>query len=299
MIHMYAVPHSIASLPHSAPVGIGNMAYVTNTEIDNSGTLRAIHSHEDITEIGLVYQGNGVHLIDGALYHIKPGDLLLYNTKVLHQDIASSDEPMRFFLCGVTGLHLDGLRPGSIVPNPSGGSCHVESGVYFDFILNGFHMLEYSLKKQQSNVSEMAHGFLYALIAIIRGLTEQVHCTAKGEAHSPDLSLAEEMRQYINLNYASNFTLNDLAQRFHINRFYASHVFSETFGTSPMQYRTRRRIGEAQSLLTSTDCTITYISSIVGYDDPNRFSQVFSQIVGMSPSKYRDLSVRSPQPFRK
>lgn len=160
MIHMYAVPHSIASLPHSAPVGIGNMAYVTNTEIDNSGTLRAIHSHEDITEIGLVYQGNGVHLIDGALYHSKPGDLLLYNTKVLHQDIASSDEPMRFFLCGVTGLHLDGLRPGSIVPNPSGGSCHVESGVYFDFILNGFHMLEYSLKKQQSNVSEMAHGFL-------------------------------------------------------------------------------------------------------------------------------------------
>ena len=184
-----------------------------------------------------------MHLIDGVLYHSKPGDLLFYNTKVLHQDIASSDEPMRFFLCGVTGLHLNGLRPGSIVPNPSEGSCQVESGLYFDFILNGFHMLEYSLKNQQSNVSEMAHGFLYALIAIIRGLTEQVHYTAKGEAYSSDLSLAEEMRQYINLNYASNFTLNDLAQRFHINRFYASHVFFVAFGTSPMQYRTRRRIG--------------------------------------------------------
>ena len=43
MIHMYAVPHSITSLPHSSPMGIGNMAYVTNTEIDNSGKNAARH----------------------------------------------------------------------------------------------------------------------------------------------------------------------------------------------------------------------------------------------------------------
>lgn len=66
-----------------------------------------------------------------------------------------------------------------------------------------------------------------------------------------------------------------------------------------MQYRTRRRIGEAQSLLTSSDFNITYIASVVGYDDPNRFSQVFTKMVGMSPSKYRELSVRSQQPFKR
>ena len=62
-----------------------------------------------------------------------------------------------------------------------------------------------------------------------------------------------------------------------------------------IRYRTLRRIGEAQSLLTDTDSSITYIASLIGYDDPNQFSQAFANIVGMPPSKYRELSV---WPFR-
>lgn len=62
-----------------------------------------------------------------------------------------------------------------------------------------------------------------------------------------------------------------------------------------VRYRTLRRIGEAQSLLTDTDNSITYIASVIGYDDPNQFSQAFAKVVGMPPSKYRELSV---WPFR-
>ena len=102
-------------------------------------------------------------------------------------------------------------------------------------------------------------------------------------------------RSYVDRNYTRNFSLSELAENLHVNRYYASHTFSSAFGMTIVRYRTLRRIGEAQSLLTDTDNSITYIASVIGYDDPNQFSQAFAKVVGMPPSKYRDLSV---WPFR-
>ncbi|MGM9612096.1 MAG: helix-turn-helix domain-containing protein [Butyricicoccus sp.] len=293
MIHMHAIPAAPAKLYGAEQPRI---VYLTNTEVDNSGKVRAIHSHADLTEIGLVYNGNGVHNIGGREYHSEPGDIILYNTNVLHQDLSGTDGAgMRFFLCGVSGLHIDGLPGGHIAADPS--EYVVKSGPYFEFLLHGFEVMERGLIAQSPQVAAFAQGFLTSLLAVLNDVLAG-HSSPSG-AEQDELSLAEEMRRFIDQNYTQNFSLEELANHFHINRFYAAHVFSDTFNCSPMQYRTRRRVGEAQSLLTSTDCSVTYIASVVGYDDPNRFSQVFSKIVGMPPSKYRDLSVRSQQPFHK
>lgn len=292
MIHMHAIPTNPAAR-HS--IGQPRMTYLTNSEVDHSGKVRAIHSHNDATEIGFIYSGHGVHNIGGREYHSEPGDLLIYPANVLHQDLAGSDGPMRFFLCGIADFQLDGLLPKGMVLDAD--NYLIKSDGYADFILKGFEMSEDSLTNQRPCAAALAQGFLQSLLAMIGNL---MHDTGRRTLILKDenFSLAETMRRYIDQNYTQNFSLEDLAQACHINRFYASHVFSEAFGSSPMQYRTRRRIGEAQSLLISTDFSITYIASIVGYDDPNRFSQVFAKMVGMSPSKYRDLSVRSQQPFK-
>ncbi len=292
MIHMHAIP---ASLPHTADQP--RMAYLTNTEVDASGKVRAIHSHHDITEIGLVYAGQGFHVIDGHEYRSEPGDLILYNTDMLHQDLAlHADAPMRFFLCGISNIRLRSLPLGHIAASPS--DYVVSSGPYFDFLLHGFEAIERGLIEQQPQVATFAQGFLQSLCAIVDHLANSSQ-TMQSHLYPAENSVAEDMRRYIDQNYTQRFTLDELADRFHINRFYAAHLFSDAFNCSPMQYRTRRRIGEAQSLLTSSDFSITYIGSMVGYDDPNRFSQAFSKLVGMPPSKYRDLSVCSQQTLRK
>jgi len=51
----------------------------------------------------------------------------------------------------------------------------------------------------------------------------------------------------------------------------------------------RRRLGEAQTLLISTDLSITSISLAVGYGNPNHFDRMFSKYIGMSPSSYRSF----------
>ena len=130
MVHMYAVPASTAA-PQNA--GQFRMTYLTNTEVDSSGSVRAIHSHAEIAEIALVYDGHGVHNIGHREYYSEPGDLLLYNAGVIHQDLGAREEVSRHYLCGISGLQLEGRLPGMILSDPD---CFLlKSGSYFEFIL--------------------------------------------------------------------------------------------------------------------------------------------------------------------
>ncbi len=290
MIHMHDIPFTRMLAPD-----LPRMRYLSDSEVDQSGRDRAIHSHADLVEIELVCSGHGIHRIGDHQYFSEPGDLLLYNTNVLHQDMAQGEEPMHFYLCGIQGLHWRGNAPGQIARTPE--ECHLKSGKYESFLLHGFNAIEEGLHRGSPHVAELAQGFLQSLLAIVAQLMEDSgHGISNREIRGP--ALAEAIRSYIDQNYLVNFTLDELAEQFHISRYYASHCFSEAFSCSPMQYRTRRRIGEAQSLLTNSEFSITYIASVIGYDDPNRFSQVFSKMVGMPPSRYRDFSVRLPYPVK-
>jgi len=282
---MYAVPASTAAIQNANQF---RMSYLTNTEVDSSGSVRAIHSHAEIAEIALVYDGHGVHNIGHREYHSEPGDILIYNAGVIHQDLGTSEGSSRHYLCGVSGLHLEGQLPGVIISDPN---CFLlKSGAYFDFILKSFEMLERGLRKQSRSIVPMTQGVLQTLLAVISELSAEVEQSAAG-IKPKELSIEDKIRRYVDCNYTRDFSLKELAEELHVSHYYASHVFSKAFGTSPIRYRTLRRVGEAQSLLTSTDESITHIASIVGYDDPNQFSQAFTKIVGMPPSKYRDLSV--------
>lgn len=294
MVHMFSVPAGAVFSPYQNQP---RMIYITNTELDDSGAVRAIHSHKETAEIALVYRGHGVHKIDNRIYNSEPGDLLLYNTGILHQDLSSTgEEPMCFYLCGIRGLQLEGRPSGVLASNPD--SYLIKSKLYSEFLYKGFEMLEHSIQNHpphmSPNISAMAHGFLQSLLAIVAELLNG-YAVSEDSSAAGERSLAEEIRSYVDHNYTRNFSLSELAESLHVNRYYASHMFSSAFGMTIVRYRTLRRIGEAQSLLTDTDSSVTYIASVIGYDDPNQFSQAFAKIVGMPPSKYRELSV---WPFR-
>ena len=92
---------------------------------------------------------------------------------------------------------------------------------------------------------------------------------------------------YIDKNYNENISLKSIAEAVNANQYYLSHIFKEETGFSPMQYVTRRRIGEAQNLLINTQLSITEIAANVGYNNSNYFQNVFKKIVGYTPGSYR------------
>ena len=61
-----------------------------------------------------------------------------------------------------------------------------------------------------------------------------------------------------------------------------------SFGETPIRYVTRRRIERAQDLLRRANLTVTEVCTAVGYASLGSFSSRFLELVGESPSAYRD-----------
>lgn len=69
--------------------------------------------------------------------------------------------------------------------------------------------------------------------------------------------------------------------------------FRAAFGETPHRYVQRRRIERAMFLLRTTDRPITDVCFEVGYGSLGTFGRTFAEIVGESPSAFRD---RGPMP---
>lgn len=259
------------------------VAYISKTEIASEKDVRAVHCHNNIMEIALVYEGRGISVIGNKEYEIGAGDILVYNKDVLHYDKNIPGEALKFHLCGIKNLQMKGRSPGKLL-SESGGY-RVRSDSFYDYLLCGFEMLEDSINKKLKGTQALAKMFVGALLQIV----DMIQANDRKETVQPDFSsdLVADMRKYIDRNYNENFTLEELAEKFNISHYHASRIFLKEIGISPIAYRTRRRIGVAQTLLTNTSYSISEIAGFVGYNYSSRFTSQFTNIIGISPSEYR------------
>ena len=96
-----------------------------------------------------------------------------------------------------------------------------------------------------------------------------------------------EVKSYLDEHYTEKIVLDDLAERFFINKFYMTRIFKETYGTTINNYLISRRITRAKQLLRFTDMTVDEIGNAAGMGDANYFSRMFRKIEGSSPREYR------------
>ena len=82
--------------------------------------------------------------------------------------------------------------------------------------------------------------------------------------------------------------LDAMAGAAQLSRYHFARCFAETYGEPPMRYLTRRRIERAQDLLRSANLTITEVCMLVGFSSLGSFSSRFRELVGESPTEYRN-----------
>ena len=98
-------------------------------------------------------------------------------------------------------------------------------------------------------------------------------------------------RDLIDRGYAEPLALDALAGEAGYSRFHFARAFRTAYGETPRNYLTRRRIERAKALLRSANLSVTEICFLVGFASLGSFSTRFRQLVGRSPSEYRDEAV--------
>ena len=147
------------------------------------------------------------------------------------------------------------------------------------------HLLELMYRGAQGKGCHPEESINHLLCALLL-LTMEV--TSRSIVLPPEEhNLMDAVRSRLDASYDETITLAALAREFHISSFHLAHAFKAAYGYAPLQYITRRRIGEAQTLLITTDLSITRIAEMVGYDTQSYFNLQFTKNVGMPPNKFR------------
>lgn len=97
---------------------------------------------------------------------------------------------------------------------------------------------------------------------------------------------------YIDLHISENPKVSAIAAHFGYNEKYLSHVFTKVTGTSMKQYIITRKIDTANSMLTDTNSSIEDIGKAIGFTDSHNFSRAYKQVMGLTPSEYRNAFAR-------
>lgn len=87
--------------------------------------------------------------------------------------------------------------------------------------------------------------------------------------------------------YGEKFTLQALAEEYHMSVSYLSHLFKRVTGYAVMEYLTMCRLSVAKKLLSETNMPVTEVVFSTGFSDSSNFSRVFRRETGCTPLEYR------------
>ncbi|MGL6199419.1 MAG: AraC family transcriptional regulator [Lachnospiraceae bacterium] len=269
------------------------MVYIIRQGADFGKINRPMHSHDSISEFGLLFKGRGHYRVGSKLYEIEEGDLMFYNQNERHEVISDKDDEIGSYFFGITDLHLKDRPQNHFVKD--GMEYVIKAGSYYEFLSDISDQI-YHLNQDGGKGSASAQLLCAAMISVITQLGNFRYANSGSEKEN---QFAMSVIRYLDDQYTQDITLEMISDKFGCSPSYISHTFKKAMGESPIQYIIRRRVGLAQSLLISSDLTATEIAARVGYDNSNYFTSLFLKIVGVTPISYRKRYLENLRGSRK
>ena len=96
-------------------------------------------------------------------------------------------------------------------------------------------------------------------------------------------------------DYASNWTVEKLAQKAFMSRSLFSNKFKQYLKISPMQYVIHWRTLNAKRMLIETELSMEQIANNIGYESSAAFNKAFKKTTHASPGEYRRTNKQAAQ----
>ena len=249
------------------------------------GTLTALTAHEckrrglDSFLVFYVLDGNGKIGYNGVTYELNPGDLVFVDCR---RPYWHSTDPEK--LWKLSWIHFSGHSMEKIYQKyEERGGVPVWNDVDERAFRDLFDPL-YRIADGDSSIRDMQIN--EQLSKLLTWLMEMAfRGTKDSDGHGKrDLS---ELREYLEAHFAEKITLDDLSERFFINKFYLTKIFREQFGISVNHYVMQLRITKAKQMLRFTDEKAETIGEMCGFGPLTYFSRAFRKSEGLSPTEYR------------
>lgn len=237
------------------------------------------HCHDGY-ELICIIEGRGRFIVEGTAYDVRPNTVLFFRPNEYHYVDVRPGEPYerqvfhfsRESVDAEVGIFLDQLDM-----RPFGeGNRYAEGDLPQEFsaLLRGFDAVGNLPEKQQSVFCRMRLSDLIVMLA-----------TSGEQAGNPiPERLGGRVVRYLNEHIDTSESLDDLAKRFLVSKFYLCRSFKEHNGISIHGYLTRKRVMIAKAKI-EDGLSASSAAQAVGFGDYSAFFRAYRRIVGRSPRK--------------
>lgn len=103
--------------------------------------------------------------------------------------------------------------------------------------------------------------------------------------------IIKESLDYVHKNYTKQITIDDICDKFKINKCYFCYMFKKETGLTFINYLNNYKIEKSKDLLKNTNMTLLDISLEVGFNNQSYYSTIFKKYTNMTPLEYRETAL--------
>lgn len=217
----------------------------------------------------LSYQGNS--------YRLSQNQICFINCMEYHQYRTLPEQTWEFLW-----IHINGVNT---------------LGLYDECMKNGFQIMNADYPEQYESI-------IRTIIAINENRTSAVELKTSNLIYTmltqlllqtagqtgPEVILPEYLKEalkYIEQNFKSPITLQDIAEHIHISKYYLCREFKKYIGVTLNEYIINCRLTYAKELLKYTKDSISEITSTCGMNNTSHFINLFKAREFCTPLEYR------------
>ncbi len=255
-------------------------------KVDNvPENMNSNHCH-DRYEIIYVQEGHGKYIVEGVEYPVKPRTLMIFPPLVYHcvsVDAGSTYE--RYVVYFEKNAVLDSvssafnyLHENSV---PSGSFYSAEA--ISDNIVSIFDRFEFTMNLPDTELKIYAKLILAELLLLLS-------ISNKEKFTQDDDELGARVIRYLNENTDRDISLDQLAKKFFVSKYYLCRAFKKHNGISVHGYILQKRVIYAKQLIEAGE-TASGAAYKVGFGDYSAFYRAYVNIIGKAPTA-SDISTK-------
>jgi len=258
--------------------------------IATSTSTKNYHFH-NLYEIFFSLSSDIKCFINGRVYDVKSGDLLLFRPEDIHKIIVNEETIYeRYFILFDPG-YINSLS----TPKTDLLKCFTRNSNFSPVIhlnkkeSNIFtNLLE---EAKTNNLSEIFGSDIYKkiylakILVFINKLFLSATSDLKISCDTTAYKKISSILKYIDEHLAGDIYLDNLSETFYISKYYMEILFKSTIGFSVNEYIIAKRILKSRDLL-KQNISVSKVAEMVGYNDYCHFIRSFKKAVGISPKQY-------------
>lgn len=257
--------------------------------------------HHDFYECYLFLAGDVTYLIEGKTYQLTPGDIVLVNSKELHQAyINSKNSTYERIVLWINASFLRELSTETVDLTQCFESPTRKNVLRLDYewqqsiriLLNKLILLE---RFQGIGRELLYKAYITELMVYINNQTFHENVRLDVEAKKSNLTL--HILEYINTHLDEDITIDDISEYTYLSKYHLSREFKKNTGTTLHRYILQKKLIAAKELILK-DIPITHVYEQCGFGDYSNFFRAFKNEYGMTPKQYFEAMKKSDTALR-